>query len=86
MQTADAEGRKFEFNAQEKRDNSKMSFLRQSYNTAKKGEYGASMQKANAIGDIASSIGGLADSVGSGFTDVDGNLTKSFNVEKALTN
>ena len=66
MQTADAEGRKFEFNAQEKRDNSKMSFLRQSYNTAKSGEYGASMQKANAIGDIASSVGGLVDTAAGG--------------------
>jgi len=62
MQDADAAGRKFEFNAQERRDVSKMNFLRQSYNTAKKGEYGASMQKANAIGDIASSVGGLIDS------------------------
>jgi len=67
MQTADAEGRKFEFNAQEKRDNSKMSFLRKSYNTAKKGEYGASMQKANAIGDIASSVGGVADALSPNF-------------------
>ena len=62
MQTADAQGRTFEFNAQERRDVSKMNFLRQSYNTAKRGEYGSSMQKANAIGDIASSVGGLADS------------------------
>jgi len=72
MQTADAQGRTFKFNAQERRDVSKMNFLRQSYvskmnflrqsyNTAKAGEYGSSMQKANAIGDIASSIGGLAD-------------------------
>ena len=59
MQTADAQGRTFEFNAQERRDVSKMNFLRQSYNTAKRGEYGSSMQKANAIGDIASSVGGL---------------------------
>ena len=62
MQTADAQGRTFEFNAQERRDVSKMNFLRQSYNTAKRGEYGSSMQKANAIGDIASSVGGLVDS------------------------
>ena len=61
MQTADAEGRKFEFNAQEKRDVSKMNYLRGNYRAAKAGEYGASMQKANAIGDIASSIGSLAD-------------------------
>lgn len=61
MQQADAQGRTFKFNAQERRDVSKMNFLRKSYNTAKAGEYGASMQKANAIGDIASSVGGLAD-------------------------
>ena len=57
-----AKGEMFKFNAQEKRDTSKMTFLRQSYNTAKRGEYGSSMQKANAIGDIASSVGGIADS------------------------
>ena len=62
MQTADAAGRTFEFNAQEKRDNSKLGYLRGQYTSAKRGEYGASMQKANAIGDIASSIGGVADS------------------------
>ena len=66
MQTADAEGRKFEFNAQEKRDVSKMNFLRQSYATAKRGEYGSSMQKANAVGDIASSIGGIGDALAPG--------------------
>ena len=66
MQNADAAGRTFEFNAQEKRDNSKMTFLRQSYNTAKRGEYGSSMQKANAIGDIASSIGGIGDALAPG--------------------
>jgi hypothetical protein len=63
MQTADAAGRTFEFNAQEKRDNSKLGYLRNQYTTAKRGEYGSSMQKANAIGDIASSIGGVADSL-----------------------
>ena len=66
MQTADAQGRTFEFNAQERRDVSKMNFLRQSYNTAKRGEYGSSMQKANAIGDIASSIGGIGDALAPG--------------------
>lgn len=66
MQNADAAGRTFEFNAQEKRDTSKMTFLRQSYNTAKRGEYGSSMQKANAIGDIASSIGGIGDALAPG--------------------
>ena len=39
-----------------------MNYLRGNYKAAKAGEYGASMQKANAIGDIASSVGGLADS------------------------
>jgi hypothetical protein len=63
MQTADARGRTFKFNAQERRDVSKMGYLRGQYNTAKRGEYGASMAKANAIGDIASSIGGVADSL-----------------------
>ena len=62
MQTADAAGRTFEFNAQEKRDNSKLGYLRNQYTTAKRGEYGSSMAKANAIGDIASSVGGIADS------------------------
>ena len=66
MQTADAEGRKFEFNAQERRDVSKMNYLRGNYKAAKAGEYGASMQKANAIGDIASSIGGLVDTAAGG--------------------
>ena len=66
MQTADAQGRTFEFNAQERRDVSKMNFLRQSYSTAKRGEYGSSMQKANAIGDIASSIGGIGDALAPG--------------------
>ena len=64
MQTADAEGRKFEFNAQERRDVSKMNYLRGNYRAAKAGEYNASMQKANAIGDIASSVGGLGDALG----------------------
>jgi len=63
MQTADARGRTFKFNAQERRDVSKMGYLRGQYNAAKRGEYGASMAKANAIGDIASSIGGVADSL-----------------------
>ena len=63
MQTADARGRTFKFNAQERRDVSKMQHLRGQYKTAKQGEYGASMAKANAIGDIASSIGGVADSL-----------------------
>ena len=66
MQTADAEGRKFEFNAQERRDVSKMNYLRGNYKAAKAGEYGASMQKANAIGDIASSVGGLVDTAAGG--------------------
>ena len=66
MQTADAAGRTFEFNAQEKRDNSKLGYLRGQYTSAKKGEYGASMQKANAIGDIASSVGGLVDTAAGG--------------------
>ena len=64
MQTADAQGRTFEFNAQERRDVSKMNYLRGSYKAAKAGEYGSSMQKANAIGDIASSIGGIGDALG----------------------
>ena len=63
MQTADARGRTFKFNAQERRDVSKMGYLRGQYKTAKAGEYNMSMQKANAIGDIASSIGGVADSL-----------------------
>ena len=66
MQDADAAGRKFKFNAQERRDVSKMNFLRQSYTTAKQGEYNSSMQKANAIGDIASSIGGIGDALAPG--------------------
>tara|TARA_B110000858_G_scaffold45335_1_gene51991 strand:+ start:344 stop:1099 length:756 start_codon:yes stop_codon:yes gene_type:complete len=66
MQTADARGRTFKFNAQERRDVSKMQFLRGSYKTAKAGEYNASMQKANAIGDIASSIGGIGDALAPG--------------------
>ena len=86
MQQADAMGRSFQFNKQEARDNSKMTFLRNSYSTANAGIKGARTAKANAVGEIASSFGSLADSVGSGFTDSAGKLTKSFNVEKALTN
>ena len=49
-----------------KKENSKLGYLRNQYTTAKRGEYGASMQKANAIGDIASSIGGIGDSLAPG--------------------
>jgi hypothetical protein len=66
MQTADARGRSFEFNAQERRDVSKMGYLRGQYKTAKAGEYKMSMAKANAIGDIASSIGGIGDALAPG--------------------
>ena len=66
MQTADAQGRTFKFNAQERRDVSKMNYLRGNYKAAKAGEYNMSMQKANAIGDIASSVGGLVDSAAAG--------------------
>jgi|21_taG_2_1085346.scaffolds.fasta_scaffold02609_2 hypothetical protein len=64
MQTADAQGRTFKFNAQERRDVSKMNYLRQTYKAAKQGEYGSSMQKANAIGDIATSLGAVGDALG----------------------
>ena len=67
MQTADARGRTFKFNAQERRDVSKMQHLRGQYKTAKKGEYGASMAKANAIGDIATSLGSVGDSLSPNF-------------------
>ena len=86
MQTADARGRTFKFNAQERRDVSKMGYLRGQYKTAKAGEYNASTQKANAIGDIATSLGSVADSVASGFTDGKGNLGSKFNPGKALSN
>ena len=66
MQTADAQGRSFKFNAQERRDVSKMGYLRGQYKEAKQGEYGASMAKANAIGDIASSLGGIGDALAPG--------------------
>jgi hypothetical protein len=61
MQQADAMGRSFQFNAQERRDNSKMTFLRKSYTTANAGIKGARTAKANAVGQIASSFGNLAD-------------------------
>ena len=63
MQQADAMGRSFQFNKQEARDNSKMTFLRQSYTTANAGIKGARMAKANAVGQIASSFGALGDSL-----------------------
>jgi len=66
MQTADAMGRSFQFNKQEARDNSKMTFLRQSYTTANAGIKGARMAKANAVGQIASSFGSLGDSLAPG--------------------
>jgi transketolase N-terminal domain/subunit len=66
MQQADAMGRSFQFNKQEARDNSKMTFLRQSYTTANAGIKGARMAKANAVGQIASSFGSLGDSLAPG--------------------
>jgi len=62
MQQGEMMGRKYKFDAQEKRDVRKMNFLRGEYKTAKGREYGASMAKASAIGDIASGLGGIADS------------------------
>ena len=72
MQQADALGRSFQFNKQEARDNSKMTFLRQSYSTANAGIKGARMDKANAVGQIASSFGSLGDSVAAGYAGGDG--------------
>jgi hypothetical protein len=66
MQTADAMGRSFQFNKQEARDESKMTFLRNSYSTANAGIKGARMDKANAVGQIASSFGSLGDSLAPG--------------------
>ena len=63
MQQADAMGRSFQFNKQEARDNSKMTFLRQSYTTANAGGKSSRMAKANAVGQIASSFGALGDSL-----------------------
>lgn len=63
MQQADALGRSFQFNKQEDRDNSKMSFLRQSYTRANAGTKSARMAKANAVGQIASSFGSLGDTL-----------------------
>mgnify|MGYP003633220492 FL=1 len=81
MQTADARGRTFKFNAQERRDVSKMGYLRGQYKTAKQGEYSASTAKANAIGDIATSLGEVGDSVAAGFAG-DGD----FDLGKAVKN
>ena len=72
MQQADAMGRSFQFNKQEARDNSKMTFLRNSYTTANAGIKGARMAKANAVGQIASSFGSLGDSVAAGYAGGDG--------------
>ena len=79
MQTADAQGRTFKFNAQERRDVSKMNYLRQTYKAAKQGEYGSSMQKANAIGDIATSLGAVGDALGG---DIGKSLTGGGAVEE----
>ena len=67
MQQGEMLGKKYKFEAQEKRDVRKMNFLRGEYQTAKSREYGASMNKASAIGNIASGIGGIGDSVAAGF-------------------
>ena len=63
MQQADAMGRSFQFNKQEARDTSKMTFLRQNYTRANAGTKSARMAKANAVGQIASSFGSLGDSL-----------------------
>ena len=80
MQQADAMGRSFQFNAQERRDNSKMTFLRQSYTTANAGIKGARTAKANAVGQIASSFGGVADALSPSF-GVGADLGKSLGVD-----
>jgi hypothetical protein len=58
IQSADAAGRSYKFEAQEDRDKRKLDFLRGQTKQAKEREYGASKDKSNAIGGVFGDIGG----------------------------
>ena len=58
IQSAEAQGRMFQFQAQEARDNSKLSYLRGQTQQAKQREYSAQQDRANAMGNAFGQIGG----------------------------
>jgi len=57
IQSADAAGRSYKFEAQESRDKSKLDFLRGQTKQAKQREYGAQEAKSEAMGSAVGSIG-----------------------------
>ena len=77
-QSAEAQGRAFQFQAQEARDNSKLNFLRGQTQQAKQREYGAQQAQANAMGGAVGSIGSAF--MGAGLSQSGGKV--SFNTFK----
>ena len=63
-QEATVAGRAFAFNAQERRQQDSIDYLRGEKDAAKYREIGAAYRKSQAIGNIASSVGGAVDAVG----------------------
>ena len=62
-QNAMAQGRAFQFNATERRENNKINYTREVRDRAERRELGAAQQKANAVGDMAVGLGTAADSL-----------------------
>ena len=58
IQSAEAQGRAYKFEAQEARDNSKLDYLRGQSNKAKEREYGSSKDRSDAISGVFGDIGG----------------------------
>jgi|TARA_E500000318_G_C3544152_1_gene205874 hypothetical protein len=82
IQGAEAQGKMFKFQAQEARDNSKLSYLRGQTQQAKQREFAAQQAKANAIGGVFGQIGGTLMGAGLGSQtqntyDKSGNVTGS---------
>jgi len=77
IQSAEAQGRMFQFQAQEARDNSKLSYLRGQTQQAKQREYSAQQERANAMGNAFGQIGGGLMGAGTGTATYDskGKLT-----------
>ncbi len=64
VQTADAAGRAFMFNAKERRESDKINYVRGQKDIAKRRELGAAQAKSNAIANTWSAVGEIGDSVG----------------------
>ena len=75
IQGAEAQGRMFQFQAQEARDNSKLDYLRGQTQQAKQREYGAQEARSNAMGSAIGSIGTSLMSAGT-YTDTATGKTK----------